>query len=106
VVGIVDGAPNKVVRKFMESNVETGTYSAESLERALLALQDRYGMDSESFLRAHRADDPLVRDVPGFLRHTWASYYTEWRELTAAELHASPREDVLAGHIRRELEHA
>jgi hypothetical protein len=89
----------------MESNMATGSYSAESLERALLTFQQRYEIDSETFLRRHQADDPeLGRIMPGFLRHTWASYYAEWRELTGADEHASPQEDALAGQIRRELQ--
>jgi hypothetical protein len=87
----------------MASNVQTGLYSAHSLERALLALQERYGMDSETFMRAHRVDAPEVGCIPPFHRHTWSSYYVEWRELTHD---AKPHPDLLATQIERELEPA
>jgi hypothetical protein len=87
----------------MSSNVETGFYSAESLERALLALQERYGMDSETFMKAHRVDAPEVADIPGFHRHTWSSYFLEWQELTHG---VEPLADRLATQIERELEPA
>ena len=90
--------------EFVTSNVQTGYYSAESLERALLALQERYGMGSESFMRAHRADAPEVAHIPGFHRHTWSSYFVEWQELTHGGV--EPHADPLATQIERELEPA
>ena len=87
----------------MTSNVQTGFYSAESLERALLALQEHYGMDSETFMRAHRVDAPEVADIPGFHRSTWSSCFLEWQELTHE---VEPHADPLATQIERELEPA
>jgi hypothetical protein len=87
----------------MASNVDTGFYSAYSLERALLALQEHYGMDSETFMRAHRTDAAEVAWISPFHRHTWSSYYVEWRELTHE---AEPHADPLATQIERELEPA
>lgn len=89
--------------EFMAANVQTGFYTADSLERALLALQERYGMTSETFMRAHRVDAAEVARIPGFHRHTWSSYFLEWQELTHG---VEPHADPLATQIERELEPA
>jgi hypothetical protein len=77
------------------SPVEKRYYNAKSLRAALDSFEERFGMDSEVFLRAHHADDERVREIPRFLRHSWASFYREWRELSDADFAAS---------VKRELE--
>lgn len=89
--------------EFMAANVQAGFYSSDSLERALLALQEHYGMDSETFMRAHRLDGAEVAHIGGFHRHTWSSYFLEWQELTHGD---EPHADPLATQIERELEPA
>jgi hypothetical protein len=89
--------------EFVATNVQTGFYGAASLERALPAFQERYAMDSETFIRAHRVDANEVAHIPGFHRHTWSSDFIEWQGLTHG---VKPHADPLATQIERELEPA
>lgn len=52
-------------------------YDLESLSRALGKLEERYGLPSDQFMNDHRADDPRVRGIPGFVRHLWASLFMD-----------------------------
>jgi len=61
-------------------------YDAVGLERVLHGLEERHGFSSEAFLDAHRKDDrSIIGSIPRFERHTWASFYREWRCLTRDE---------------------
>lgn len=65
---------------------EYGTYSAATLERLLHSFVRRYNMSSQEFMAAHVADDDeRLAGIPGFTRHSWASFYIEWQELTASD---------------------
>jgi hypothetical protein len=94
----------KAVIEFMSSDFKVGTYDANSLKDALVALQDHFGIDSATFYRHYRSG---AADFGGQLdhrvQHIWADYYSEWLELTGATPEAIPREDEFAGQIRREL---
>jgi hypothetical protein len=71
-------------------------YNADSLERSLHAFEKRFGLDSETFLAAHTAgDEDVLKDIPRFLRHSWASFYLDWQRL---------REDDLGATVEHELE--
>jgi hypothetical protein len=63
-------------------------YNAASLERSLGAFERLYGMSSDEFYKAHSApgdDSPLLKDVPRFERHVWASFYRELRRLNGED---------------------
>ena len=87
----------------MATNVQTGTYDANSLANALVVFQRHYRLDSAEFLRAYRTGAGDLRHIPGLAQHQWASYYAEWLELTDAPDGSAPEEDPLAGHTRREV---
>jgi hypothetical protein len=92
------------VSEFMGIPFKIGTYDANSLEGALVALQDHFSIDSATFYRCYCAgradfDGRLSQRV----QHLWADYYSEWLELTGASPDAVPHEDEFAGHVRREL---
>jgi hypothetical protein len=71
------------------------SYNAASLERSLLALEKRFGMDSATFMRAHEEDAPSIAGIPGFVRHTWASFYVDWQRLSGEDF---------GSRVARELE--
>lgn len=76
---------------------EYATYSAATLERVLQGFERTYGMDSAEFMAAHVADDSERLDgISGFTRHSWASFYAEWRELSASD-------DGFAENVEHEL---
>jgi hypothetical protein len=52
-------------------------YDLNSLSRALGKLEERYGLSSEEFMKAHLTDSPAVAEIPGFSRHIWASFYRD-----------------------------
>jgi hypothetical protein len=63
--------------------MEYPTYSTTSLEHVLHSLERNYEMTSDEFFQSHISDGAQARAIPCFTRHTWASFYCEWRELTA-----------------------
>jgi hypothetical protein len=75
--------------------MERRYYNAQSLRAVIDSFEDRFGLDSEVFYEAHYADDESVRQIPHFLRHSWASFYREWLELSG---------DGFAASVKRELE--
>jgi hypothetical protein len=75
--------------------MEKRYYTAQSLRAIIDSFEERFGMDSETFYKAHYADDESVRGIPRFVRHSWASFYREWRELSGADF---------AARVKRELE--
>jgi hypothetical protein len=90
----------------MDSGVVTGSYGTQSLARALKALESRFSMSSAEFFEAHSRDEPSLDEaLTGYLRHTWASYYAEWVELTGQPV-VSDEDDPLADQIERELQAA
>lgn len=62
--------------------MEKAFYNADSLSRALAALEERWGISSDEFYEAHRADADAVAPIPGFTRHVWASIYLDVRRLS------------------------
>jgi hypothetical protein len=55
------------------------TYNRASLERALGAIEERYGFPSDEFYEAHITDDERLAVVRYSDRHAWASFYREAR---------------------------
>lgn len=78
--------------------MEYPTYTVASLERVLRSLEQHYGMSSAAFMAAHMADAPEVASIPGFTRHSWASFCVEWREVEGAA-----DDDGFADHVEHEL---
>lgn len=77
-------------------SVEKRYYSADSLRSALDSFEQHYELDSETFYAAHYAGDEAVAGhVSPFLRHSWASFYRDWRRLSG---------DDFAASVERELE--
>jgi hypothetical protein len=74
--------------------MERRYYTAESLEQVLRSFEDRYGLSSSDFYELHLADQ-LPLEVPGFHRHTWASFYRDVQRLSGADF-ARHAEGVLA----------
>jgi hypothetical protein len=80
------------------ASMEKRYYNAASLERSFLAFERRFQLDSETFLRAHAADDEaIIGAIPLFLRHSWASFYGEWKAM------ATRPSDPLSEGVEREL---
>ena len=75
--------------------IEKRFYNAPSLRAVIDTFEERFEMDSEAFYEAHYADNESVQRIPRFHRHSWASIYREWRELSGADF---------AANVRRELE--
>jgi hypothetical protein len=76
---------------------EYATYSAATLERVLQSLERTYGMNSAEFMAAHVADDgERLAGMSGFARHSWASFYAEWQELSGSD-------DGFAENVEQEL---
>lgn len=76
--------------------MEKSYYSADSLRRALDAFEARYGMSSEEFYGAYgEYDDARMQGISGFHRHSWASFYRDWRRLSG---------DDFASTVERELQ--
>ena len=60
--------------------MERNTYTRDSLERAMVSYESRYGFASDDFYRLYVEDDAaLLESVPGFVAHVWASFYREAR---------------------------
>lgn len=59
-------------------------YDLDSLSRALGTFEQRYGLSSEDFFRGHRHDGISVREIPGFDRHLWASFYLDVQRMTGS----------------------
>jgi hypothetical protein len=74
--------------------VERRYYTAASLESVVSWFEKEYGLSSEEFRAAHLASE-LPASIPGFHRHTWASFC---RELDEHEEFGHHAERVLAGH--------
>jgi hypothetical protein len=55
------------------------TYNRASLERALGAFEERYGLPSNEFYEAHLANDERLADLRYSDRNAWASFYREAR---------------------------
>ena len=73
------------------------TYSAASLERVLQSFEQTYGLTSREFMAAHMAgDDERLAGMPGFTRHSWASFYAECEELQGSA-------DDFAENVEHEL---
>lgn len=69
-----------------------------SLERALRAYEETYGIESAEFYELrHSEDDPRIAAVPRFHRHAWASFYRDCKRLAGQDL---------AEHVRHEIEYA
>jgi hypothetical protein len=84
--------PTKLGRT--EEAVEKRIYNAASLERSLRAFESRFGMDSETFLAAHEAESEAVVAIPRFVRHTWASFYVDWKRLSGDDFGARVAHDL------------
>ncbi len=69
-------------------------YNADSLERALLTLERRYGMGSEDFYE-RAISSSTVEGVPRYVRNLWASLYRDFCRLSG---------DDFASTVRRTLE--
>ncbi len=77
-------------------------YSLDSLSQALSLFEERYGLSSEKFLAAHRADDPAVDPIPGFHRHLWTSFYLDVQRMRTSDAKSA---DFVTG-VERALEAA
>ena len=57
-------------------------YTFDSMERSLDAYERRFELTSAAFYRAYERnrDDASLAHVPQWQRHSWASFYREWRE--------------------------
>jgi len=80
------------------SKMPRSYYNAHALERTLHSLEQRFNLATPEFYEAHQAegdDSPLLREVPRFERHVWASLYAELRRLNG---------DDFAERAERELE--
>lgn len=78
------------------SPIEKRFYNAQSLRAVIDSFEERFEIDSETFYEAHYADDDsVVGQIPRFLRHSWASFYREWCELSS---------DGFTASVKRELE--
>lgn len=78
--------------------MEKSYYGAASLRRALDAFEQRYGMTSAAFYAAYvEYDEAEMKPISGFHRHSWASFYRDWRRLSG---------DGFAATIERELQMA
>jgi hypothetical protein len=77
--------------------MEYPTYTAASLARILSGFERRYQMSSREFMGAHIADDAEhLSGISGFARHSWASFYVEWRDLSGSDGFAANVEHELA----------
>jgi hypothetical protein len=74
--------------------MEKRYYSAQSLRAIIDFFEERFGIDSDTFYKAHYADDESVRGIPRFSRHSWASFYREWRELGGPDHAASVKRET------------
>jgi hypothetical protein len=76
---------------------EYPTYTVASLERILHGFERTYHMTSQEFMAAHVADDAeRLAGISGFTRHSWTSFYAEWRDLTGSDGFAANVEHELA----------
>lgn len=55
--------------------MEKRYYTAEMLEADLAVFEQRYGMPSQDFYRAHTHQNGRSADVPAFDRVVWADLY-------------------------------
>ena len=60
-------------------------YDSGSLARALLLLEEQYGLSSEEFYEAYMKDGESISHVSGFDQHLWASFYRELCEADGGE---------------------
>ena len=78
------------------SLIEKRYYDAQSLKSIIDSFEKRFEIDSAVFYEAHYADDEsVVGGIPAFHRHSWASFYREWRQMSS---------DGFAATVKRELE--
>jgi len=74
-------------------------YSAESLRRALGFFEERYGMSSSDFYAAYVDYDESCmagRGISGFHRHSWASFYRDWRRMSGEDFAATVERELHA----------
>lgn len=65
--------------------MERRYYDGDSLSRALVSFEERYGLNSDAFYEAYVQDGEAIAHVPGFQRHVWASFYRDARRLTGED---------------------
>jgi len=76
--------------------MEKRYYTADGLRRSLDAFEERFGMSSEDFYAAYSAyDAERMVGISAFYRHSWASFFRDWRRLSG---------DDFAASVKRELE--
>ncbi len=64
--------------------MEKRYYNAASLEHSLQAFERRYSLESAEFYAAHiRDDSEIVGHIPRWHRHSWASFYREWQQVSS-----------------------
>lgn len=75
--------------------MEKTYYTATSLRRALDAFEERYGMSSPDFYAVYSVyDDTRMAGISGFHRHSWASFYRDWRRLSGEDFAASVEREL------------
>jgi hypothetical protein len=78
--GYVDADQERVMKK--------NYYDASSLELVLTRFEDLYGMTSaEFYVLVERGED--TPGIPGFHRHSWASFYRDVRRLRGYDFAAN-----------------
>jgi hypothetical protein len=65
-----------------EAMMERNVYNAESLDRVIKYFEERYALSTPEFYELHRAESDRLSSIPGFHRHTWASFYRDVRRVS------------------------